>query len=307
MNCASAKIILLMLSSVLASAQVTFTTTTSDDAFLATGSPSNPNGTNLTDLNYGVAGILCVAPVTAIKGEFQSVLKFNLSGATNLFNATYGPNWLIGAVSLELTSSFGTQGVQPDNGMFNAVNGGNFAIEWLAADNWAEGTGRPNNPTTDGVTYNSLPTLLAGAHEILCTNNYIPPGDNVHVTWPLPLKTNLVNDIAAGGAVSFRFFAADEQVGYLFNSHNFGNGNQPLLHVTAIPLLKILSACLTNGMFHLVAIGGINATYQVQANTNLSTTNWQTLGTVTADASGAIQFDDFTATNQPQRFYRIAE
>lgn len=288
-------------------AQVAFTSTTSDDAFLATGSPGNPIGTDLTAANFGAAGVLYIAPAVSANGEYQSVLKFNLSGATNLFNATYGPNWIITAISLELTGSFGTQGQPPDNAIFNPINGGKFVIEWLAADNWVEGNGRPNAPTTDGVAYSSLLALLASAHEILCTNTYAPPGNNVHLTWPLPLKTNLVNDIASGGTVSFRLFAADDQISYLFNSHNFGNGNQPLIHVTAIPLLKIVSGDFTNGIFHLTGSGGTNASYQIQASTDLSTTNWQTLGVVNADSAGAIQFDDPSTTNHSRRFYRLSD
>jgi len=35
---------------------VTYTTTSFADSFLATGSPTNPGGTDLTGLNYGAAG-----------------------------------------------------------------------------------------------------------------------------------------------------------------------------------------------------------------------------------------------------------
>jgi hypothetical protein len=43
----------------------------------------------------------------------------------------------------------------------------------------------------------------------------------------------------------------------------------------------------------------------VQANSDLTSTNWQTLGTVTAGTNGMIEFDDAFATNQ-QRFYRLS-
>ncbi|MGD0745990.1 MAG: hypothetical protein ABSA45_12630 [Verrucomicrobiota bacterium] len=291
----------------LAQAQFTCTVTSSDDAFLATGSPGNPAGTNLTGLNFGAAGVLAVAPAPAPKGEFQSILKFDLSGAVALFNGDCGTNgWTISGVSLELTSNVGAADEQPDNPIFNSVSGGNFVIEWLADDNWVEGTGRPKSPTTEGVTYDSLPTLLAGAHIILCTNTYSPPGDNVHLTWPLPLSENLVDDIAGGGAVTVRLYAADDQISYLFNSHNFGNGNEPLIHVTATPLLKILSGKFTNGAFHLTGSGGADLTYQVQASSDLAATNWQIIGTAIADGAGAIQFDDINATNLNQRFYRLS-
>src|SRR5262245_25122102 len=209
----------------IAHAQVTYTVMTSADAFVATGSSNNPVGTELTGLNFGGAGALVLAPASSVKGEFQTVIRFNLSGATNLFNTNYGTNWTISEVSLELTANFGTDGMQPNNPIFNAIHGGKFVIEWLSNDDWAEGTGRPNFPTTDGITYDSLPDLLVGPREVLCTNNYSPPGDNAHLTWSLPLKPSLAADVAAGGLVTFRFYAADDEVCYLFNSYFFGRGN----------------------------------------------------------------------------------
>lgn len=287
-------------------AQVTYTTSTSQDAFLATGSSNNPDG-DLTGLNFGAAGTLAISPPSADKGEFQSVLEFNLAGAVTLFDTTYGTNgWIITAISLELTSNNATNGIQPNNPIFNAISSGNFAIEWLSDDTWIEGTGTPNLPTTDGVTYDSLPDLLSGPHEILCTNTYSPPGDNVPVTYSLPLNTNVVNDITNGGNLSLLFFAADNQIGYLFNSHEYGRGNDPLVHVTASPSLRITSGRFTSGAFHLTAAGGDNMQYQVEAITNLATTNWITIGSVTADGSGAIEFDDPGATNQ-QEFYRLSQ
>ncbi len=172
----------------IAKAQVTNTAMTVADAFLATGSPNYQGGADLTGLNFGDAGTLAIAPASSAKGEFQSVIKFNLSNAVSLFNTTYGTNnWTVGGISLELTSNYGTAGVQPNNPIFNAISGGKFVIEWLSNDDWVEGTGTPNLPTTDGVTYNSLPDLLSGAHQILCTNTYAPPGNNVPVTFTLPL------------------------------------------------------------------------------------------------------------------------
>jgi hypothetical protein len=284
-----------------------YTVTNYADAFLATGSPGNPDGTNLTGLNFGGAGTLVIAPASSVKGEFQSVIKFNLSNGIALFNTTCGTNnWTLGAVSLELRSNYGVDGVQPNNPIFNVINGGQFVIEWLSDDDWVEGTGNPNLPTTDGVTYNSLPSLLTHQHEALCTNTYSPPGVNVPVTWPLPLSTNLVADIAAGGDVTFLFYAADNQINYLFNSYSYGRGNEPLIHVTADPVLRILSGSFTNSLFHLTGIGCTNLPYQIQASSNTATTNWQTIGTVTSDGTGLIQFDDTNALSQAQRFYRLS-
>jgi hypothetical protein len=288
-------------------AQVTCTITNYADAFLAAGSPANPEGADLTGLNFGAAGLLAIAPAASVKGEFQSILKFNLSNGIALFNTTYGANnWTVSGVSLELTSNFGVAGVQPNNPIFNVISGGQFVIEWLSDDDWVEGTGTPNIPTTDGVTYDSLPSLLMGLHEILCTNTYTPPGIDVPVTWTLPLNTNLVADIAAGGDVTFLFYAADNQVGYLFNSQNFGQGNAPLIHVAANPVLRILYGSFTNSLFHITGFGCTNLSYQIQASSNAAATNWQTIGTVTSDSTGLIQFDDTNASGQALRFYRFA-
>jgi hypothetical protein len=293
----------------LAKGQVTYSSTTSADAFLATGSSNNPAGSDLTGLNFGAAGTLVVAPAASVKGEFQSVLRFSLSRAVTMFNTNFGAgNWTITNISLTLTSNYGSNGVQPNNAIFPVISGGNFVIEWLSDNTWAEGTGTPNLPTTDGVTYDSLTLtdLLSGAHAILCTNTYTPPGDNVPVTYTLPLNADFLADVSGGGDVSLLFYAADNQIGYLFNSHEYGRGNQPQINVTAtlkVVQPKILSAYFTNGFFHLTGSGGTNLQYQVQANSAL-TTNWQTIGTATANSAGVFQFDD-TAATPPRRFYRL--
>jgi len=290
-----------------AQAQVTYTGTTTADAFLPTGSAQNPVGTDLTGENFGAAGTLVIAPPGSVKGEFQSLLKFNFADAVAMFNASYGTNgWTITDISLELTSNFGTQGVQPNNAIFGVINGGKFVVEALSDNDWTEGTGTPSLPTTDGVTYDSLPSLLAAPHEIICTNVYSPPGNNVHTNYPLSLNQYLVSDIVAGGDVSLLFYAADNQIDFLFNSKEFGRGNEPLIHVTASPLVRIVSCSLTNGMFQLNGIGGQNLGYNIQAISDLTTTNWQIIGTVTSDETGAIQFTDTNATAHVTQFYRLS-
>jgi hypothetical protein len=290
-----------------AGAQVTNSSMAIADAFLCTGSTNYENDADLTGLNFGAAGTLAVAPASAAKGEFQSVIKFDLAGAVAQFNSAYGSNhWSITGIALKLTSNYGTGGVQPNNPIFNVVSGGQFVIEWLSDDDWIEGTGTPSLPTTDGVCYDSLPALVTPPREILCTNTYSPPGDNIPVAWPLPPATDLVADICGGGDVTFLFYAADNQVGYLFNSYKYGRGNEPCLNVVATPALAILSGAFTNGVFHLNGIGNNNATYQIQASTNLSTSDWRTIGTATSDAGGNILFDDVSATNA-QCFYRFSQ
>lgn len=222
-------------------ADTTFTITTATaDAFVAAGSPGNPVGMDLTGLNFGGVGALAIAPAGSPKGEFDSVIKFNFGGAISQFNATYGAeNWQITGLSLKLASNFGVQGAQPNNGIFNTINGGNFGIDWLPNDSWVEGSGggmgSPGFPTTTAISFNSLPTLLAG-RDALGVFNYAAPGNNVYVNYALPLNANLVSDAAGGGDVSLYFYAADSQVSFLFNARSFAQ-NQPqfLITATAVP------------------------------------------------------------------------
>lgn len=56
-------------------ADTTFTINdTTADAFLASGSPGNPVGTNLTSLNFGGAGTLAIAPAGSAKGRRYPVV-----------------------------------------------------------------------------------------------------------------------------------------------------------------------------------------------------------------------------------------
>jgi len=65
-------------------------------------------------------------------------------------------------------------------------------------------------------------------------------------------------------------------------------------------------APLTNGSVQLDGTGYPNLGYTVQANTNISGTNWFNIGTITADPTGVLQFIDTNApTQQLQRFYRF--
>jgi hypothetical protein len=56
------------------------------------------------------------------------------------------------------------------------------------------------------------------------------------------------------------------------------------------------------GLYGLSGEGLPNRTYEIQYADDLQPTNWQTLGTATANASGVFQFIDTNGV--PQRFYR---
>ena len=195
------------------------------DAFLSGAYPT---------LNFGAAGTLAIAPASSPKGEFDSVVMFNTANAINQFNATYGAgNWAISGVTLSLASNFGTQGTQPNNNIFNTINAGNFGIDWLVNNSWVEGTGGGMGSANGAVSFNSIPSLLAPGYDPLGTYTCTPPGNNVYANYSLGLDAGLVSDVEAGGAVSLYFFAADNQVSYLFNSKEFAS-NHPELTLTAV-------------------------------------------------------------------------
>ena len=207
------------------------------DAFLAAGSAANPVGANLTGLNFGAAGTLAIAPASSTKGEFDSIIEFNLSGAFNQFNSTYGAgNWQVSGLKLSLASNFGGQGEQPNNGIFNSINAGSFGIDWLGDNTWVEGTGggmgAPGYPSNSSVSFQSISSLFGNGSSSLGTFTYTPPGDNVYANYALPLDANLVSEAQSGGDASLYFFAADNQVSYLFNARSFSQ-NHPELIVTA--------------------------------------------------------------------------
>ncbi|SPP62952.1 VPLPA-CTERM sorting domain-containing protein [Nitrospira lenta] len=216
-----------------------FTVNTSTaDAFLAAGSANNPGcGTGCGSLNFGGAGTLAIAPASSTKGQFDSVVQWNTAGAAAQFNAAFGAgNWQITSIALNLASNFGDQGEQPNNANFNAINAGQFNVQWISNNSWIEGTGSgmgtaPGNPPS--VTFgNKATTLLSGTSAALGTFLYTPPGDNTYRSYNLALDPNLVNDVVTSGLTSLYFSAADENVGFLFNAKSYST-NHPQFIVTA--------------------------------------------------------------------------
>src|SRR6185312_2382557 len=100
------------------------------DAFVTPGA----DGT-LSVSNFGAAGALALAAKGLPQGEFQSVLKFDLSGAANSFNAQFGAgNWTVQSVTLQLSAS------PHNNAIFNNVAAGQFNVSLMQDNSWAEGT-----------------------------------------------------------------------------------------------------------------------------------------------------------------------
>jgi hypothetical protein len=92
-------------------------------------------------------------------------------------------------------------------------------------------------------------------------------------------------------------------------SYQGNTGNDVVLTQTTVPSAARPQLTgidrLTNGNITVSGSGTPSATYHVQANTNLTTTNWINLGPVTADSLGALVFTDSQAALYAERFYRF--
>ena len=207
----------------------TYSTNSFADAFVAAG----PTG-NLGQNNYGGGGALAVAASGLPNGEFQTVLKFDLSGARDTFNAQFGAGeWSIQSVSLQLTSS------PHNNSIYNAIAAGSFGISLLQNNTWVEGTGTAGTPTTDGISFNSLQNSFINnsADQDLGTFNF-PGGSSGANTYLLNLSPGFITDVLNGSEASFRMFAADEEVSYLFSSRSAAApSSEPDLIITAVSVV----------------------------------------------------------------------
>jgi len=211
------------------------------DALVTTGSNGSFSGNN-----YGGAGALGIAAAGSAKGEFQTFMLFSSSSSVSSFNSTFGAGqWTISSLTLTLTAT------SPNNAIFNASAAGAFEIDWLANDSWAEGTGNPGNPTADGITYTSSSGFLTGAESVSGSLSFTG-GTSGSLTFTLTPTADLLNDIMAGGNVGFRFYAADSNIAYLFNSRSFGTVSaRPTLTLTAVPEPSAGLLCLSGGLIAL--------------------------------------------------------
>ncbi len=205
------------------------------DAFLATGSANNPSG-NLTADNFGGGGALVLAAPnlpSLPNGEFQTVLKFDLSSVTSSFNTQFGAgNWAIQSITLQLTAT------PHGNAIYNSPAAGNFDVSLMQNNSWTEGTGTAGIPTSDGISYNTLQSTYINnaVDQGLGTFNF-PGGTSGATTSLLTLTSGLVADVNSGSDLSLRLFATSaDTTSFLFSSRSdSGVPNRPELIITATP------------------------------------------------------------------------
>jgi len=211
--------------------------------------------------NYGAGGALSVSGAAAVNGLgvqnglFDTLIRFPASNiVAALDNAMGQHDWIVTGVQLVLSEM-----AAPDNAVFNRGIGA-FEVRFQAADAWLEGTGKPNAPTSDGVTWNDLPGLVNSNRDV-SLGIFTNAGVNSQSAFALALADNFITDVRQGNEVSLLLTAASPEVGFTFNSRNFGNTNaQPRLDVTALPNPR--------PMFDSVASMGEDIVVSFSATTN---------------------------------------
>ncbi len=200
------------------------------DAFVATGSAGNPSG-NLSADNFGGGGALVLAAPGLPNGEFQTVLKFDLSGTTSALNTQFGAGqWSIQSVTLQLTAS------PHSNPIYNTVAAGQFGVSLMQNNSWIEGTGTASIPTSDGISYDTLQSTYINnaTDQALGTFNF-PGGSSGDTDSSLTLTPGIIADLNNGSDLSLRLFAADNAVSYLFSSRSDVVENRPELIIDVVP------------------------------------------------------------------------
>ena len=279
------------------SAQLIFTNISVADAFVRSLAPTN---------NYGAAGALSVSGPIATnaigqqQGLLDTFMRFDASAAVTNFDSAFGAGqWAVVNATLFLNE----QGM-PNNTIFNR-GVGPFEVQWIADNSWVEGTGTPNNPTTDGITWDDEPSVLnSNLDEYLGT--FVNGGTDGVVTLNLGLPSGFVSALSTSGVVSFYMTATtNSTVGFTFHSHNFTTTSEwPVLVITAVPIPQITSLTILGSDVRIGLTTVSNLSYTIEYSSNLVAGAWNTLTNLTGTGSVTTVTDPRAAT-LPRRFYKV--
>ncbi|WP_168205985.1 S-layer family protein [Geobacter sp. FeAm09] len=208
--------------------------------------PSNTTGATYADTSFYSKGAMMISAPAATTyypnpRTMNSLFSFNTAvdkkgkggtyapanGSTDVigadiksaFNSTYGTgNWYISSVSIALASNYTEEGIQPNNPDFNKVASGLFTFKLLGG-----------NPEISTTTWNTLQTYLALPTTTATTIgtfqwNATATGTNNTSAEPQTTYSLTVNDslttAVLSGELTLLGVAADDKVGYLFNTSN---------------------------------------------------------------------------------------
>jgi PEP-CTERM motif len=209
-------------------AQMTVSNTPVADAFVRSADPAGNNGGAGA---LEVSGLIATNASGVQQGQFDTFMRFDVSSEVAAFNSNFGTgNWALSSVALKLTEV-----AAPNNAVFNRGIG-QFQVQWIANDSWIEGTGNPGATTTNGIVFNdeANTTVLSDGEAQLGT--FSNTGANGLRTYALGTPSSFINDITAGGLVSFYLDpTTNSTIGFNFDSRSFGTASaQPFLVLTAV-------------------------------------------------------------------------
>jgi hypothetical protein len=257
--------------------------------------------------NYGGAGALSVSGPIATNiigqqaGLLDSFMRFDVSGIASNFNGIHGTGrWEISKAVLVVFEQ-----TDANNTVFNG-GVGPFEIRWIATNNWTEGTGKPNNPTTDGTVYNDEPSLL-NSNLDKSLGTFVNGGTNGVVRLSLGANAGFFSNLSTGNLLSlFLTATTNSTVGFTFHSRNFVDPTQfPYLEITAVPIPQITSLLVVGLNVKISFVTTNSVSYSVEYNTNLVTGSWNTLTNNIAGTGGTITITDSGVATLPQRFYKV--
>jgi subtilase family serine protease len=241
--------------------------------FLAGISPTNANGT-ISFLTNGVS--FDIEPL--VGGQAISTNLVSLPRGTNLITAIYSGdvNDLPATNSLDQIVTNHPPVAASVSYFRQAGAGLNIAVADLAT-NWTD---------VDGDTV-SLSDVSVSTNGVTLTNN----------------AGTLIYSNANDEADEFVCAISDGWGGTNFQTVNItinsGNGSNAIITSVSANL---------DGSFTLTFAGTPGASYVLETTTNLSSPSiWLPTSTNTAETNGVWQFQDLTATNYQQRFYRLVQ
>ncbi|NOS99854.1 MAG: hypothetical protein HOP29_04435 [Phycisphaerales bacterium] len=193
-------------------------------------------------LSYGDAGAMHVAGGGAgnADGDQMGVadawVQFAAAEAIEQFNVEFGAGgWMIESATLTL-SEVGS----PRSDLFGR-GVGEYTIDWVANDDWAEGAGKPKAPGLAGsitLGFDTGRSIRDAAVDETVGTFSNAGADQTH-TLELALTEGFVADVMSGGLITLNFVSADPRTGFTFYSSDrkqVDTRQPPTLTVTAVAL-----------------------------------------------------------------------
>jgi hypothetical protein len=257
--------------------------------------------------NYGGAGAIAVSGPTAVNGSnqpngaFDSLMRFPMSNVVASLDSTLATHdWLVLSATLKLTEMGA-----PPSPIFNRGVGA-FEIRWLASDSWIEGTGIPVAPTTNGVAWNDIPSLLNPSTDV-SLGQFTNSGTDARLSFVLSIKEPFLSDIRSGGHLTLYFTAISPQIGFTADSRSFVLSNDfPVLEFVAAvnphPRIDSIQNVGANTLISFNTVSNWNYIVQFADKSSGIWSNLLTLPALPTNRHVALP-DSKTPT---QRFYRLS-